>query len=67
MALAGIVSIGRYAARLEAEERESVVESAFFVALGAQGFGTISGENPPSLAYAHINTCILGFPSVFFL
>lgn len=52
------MSIGRYAARLEPEERESVVESAFFVALGAQGFGTISGESsPPAFRVPH--TCLL--------
>ena len=39
-----MVSAGRYAARLDPEEREPVIESAFFVALVAQGFGTISGE-----------------------
>lgn len=44
LAFAGMVSAGRYAARLDPEEREPVIESAFFVALVAQGFGTISGE-----------------------
>lgn len=40
-----MVSAGRYAARLDPEEREPVIESAFFMALVAQGFGTISGED----------------------
>eukprot|EP00903_Cladosiphon_okamuranus_P009108 g8703.t1 len=43
LAFAGMVSAGRYVASLDPEQREPVMESGFFVALGAQGFGTISG------------------------
>ncbi|CAM9566170.1 unnamed protein product, partial [Ectocarpus fasciculatus] len=44
LSFAGVITAGRYAASLEPEEREATLESAFFVALVAQGFGTISGE-----------------------
>ncbi|CAM9671799.1 unnamed protein product [Ascophyllum nodosum] len=43
LAFAGLVSAGRYAASLEPEERQAVLESAFFPALVGQGIGTISG------------------------
>lgn len=39
-----MITAGRYAASLEPKEREATLESAFFVALVAQGFGTISGK-----------------------
>ncbi|CAM9170363.1 unnamed protein product [Pylaiella littoralis] len=43
LSFAGMVSVCRYAASLEREEREPLLESAFFVALIGQGFGTLSG------------------------
>ncbi|CAM9267873.1 unnamed protein product [Scytosiphon promiscuus] len=43
LAFAGMISAARYAASLDPEERQETLESAFFVALVAQGFGTISG------------------------
>ncbi|CAM9202073.1 unnamed protein product [Ectocarpus sp. 6 AP-2014] len=43
LSFAGVITAGRYAASLEPEERDATLESAFFVALVAQGFGTISG------------------------
>ncbi|CAM9790338.1 unnamed protein product [Ectocarpus sp. 12 AP-2014] len=51
LSFAGVITAGRYAASLEPEEREATLESAFFVALVAQGFGTISaGRREATLA-----------------